>query len=203
MQREAEKEKMIGWTSGERRWREMESLAAAHPDFHGARLLFGLFFPPDPLRREIHLIKQFKEWSRRNRRSSSSSSRQWKDYSNICRARLSAAQGCCCDSSIIINSGVCDVQPCSVPSYVFKNGVKQRFSLQILLGYFIIKKKKGHLFNIPAPILLNTIISYYRSFLKIKQYSVSPLQCYIVKYRNRVAVVAVIWFGVLTDDCFP
>lgn len=29
-----------------------------------------------------------------------------KDYSNICRARQSAAQGCRCDSSIIINRGV-------------------------------------------------------------------------------------------------
>ncbi len=41
-----ERQKKRKWNDGrvKRRWREMESLAAAHPDFHGARLLFGLFF---------------------------------------------------------------------------------------------------------------------------------------------------------------
>lgn len=76
-------------------------------ELHRARLLFSLvffffFWSPDSLRQEMQQIKQIKEGSKTEAAAADSK----KDYFNICRERLSAAQGWCCDSSIIISSGV-------------------------------------------------------------------------------------------------
>lgn len=64
--------------------------------------LFFFFLSPDSLRQEMQQIKQIKEGSKTEAAAADSK----KDYFNICRERLSAAQGWCCDSSIIISSGV-------------------------------------------------------------------------------------------------